>query len=340
MDYSMSEIYQMYRNGTSLEILADLTNTNMRMVKDSLNLYIESKNKIQDQRPTAQRIPRPIPRPANPGKPIQVREPIEGYVPPVQAILEPAKGPYRPKRSGYNLDTDRDRANRRGRPKEPFIDLTIVQARYKEKWTDGRIAKEVGCSASSIAGWRRKHGLPGNPKPPSPYLDPYNAGLSDEEIATLCHVKPSAVKTWRNRNRLAIHKQPGEKNPAKKTNQARGSYQRTKLYMGLWEQGLSDKQIAKQSGASVSSVKNWRHRHQIPVNEATPEPLPHHKAFESLFWMGMGDKEIAKETGFSYNTVNIWRNSVGLPRARTLSPNKAIRARQRDAWRANKGVKI
>lgn len=42
-------------------------------------------------------------------------------------------------------------------------------------------------------------------------------------------------------------------------------------YMELYKQGLTDRQIAEKTGATINAVANWRQRKKLPPNKARKE---------------------------------------------------------------------
>lgn len=72
----------------------------------------------------------------------------------------------------------------------------------------------------------------------------------------------------------------------------------------LYEQGMSDRQIAEALGIGPGSVWYWRKMNGLPpVAQERPEP----PRFGELYNKGMTDREIAETTGQSKRKVQTWR---------------------------------
>ncbi len=78
----------------------------------------------------------------------------------------------------------------------------------------------------------------------------------------------------------------------------------------LYDQGMTDREIAERIGISDSKVYHWRHRKEkLPLHPSHHGPdcrCDWDKAME-MHRRGCGDAEIAKEVGCARNTVYRWR---------------------------------
>jgi len=86
-------------------------------------------------------------------------------------------------------------------------------------------------------------------------------------------------------------------------------------FLQLYQQGLSDSEIARRLGVSVTAVWERRRRLGLPPNR--PYRLLKSKRMRDKFvelWLkGATYKEIMEILGISHGTVGIWRRKLGLP---------------------------
>ena len=91
------------------------------------------------------------------------------------------------------------------------------------------------------------------------------------------------------------------------------------VFRKLWEQGLSDSQMAKEVGCAKETVLQWRKEEGLPFNEAHIH-FDREKMLE-LYQQGRNDAEIGRELGCSPQTVKHWRSTQGLP---ILTPRRRV----------------
>lgn len=81
----------------------------------------------------------------------------------------------------------------------------------------------------------------------------------------------------------------------------------------LWEQGLSDREIAQDIECSMSTVKNIRKQENLPPNDerflSTEKAAERRKLYDS----GLIDCKIAGKQGVSQSSIYQWRRRNGLP---------------------------
>lgn len=80
----------------------------------------------------------------------------------------------------------------------------------------------------------------------------YDQGMTDAQIAEAVGVRPRTVADWRKENGLPCHNGP------RKTSAPRAKAWDEKLARELYNQGLSDPQIAKAVGVHKQVIWNWR----------------------------------------------------------------------------------
>lgn len=91
------------------------------------------------------------------------------------------------------------------------IDYIKVDKLYKENLSDGKIAKEIGCSKRAITVWRNKNMLPPNMRKTIEihnswskeiFIDLYNKGYVDIEIAKVLKVSEKTINAYRRKINL------------------------------------------------------------------------------------------------------------------------------------------
>ena len=89
------------------------------------------------------------------------------------------------------------------------FDYSVFRQLWDQDLSDAKIAKAVGCAASTVSRWRVLYGLPSKGKSgQDPVLDRakmrelYDTGLSDAQIAREVGCNPSTIGKWRQRENL------------------------------------------------------------------------------------------------------------------------------------------
>lgn len=131
----------------------------------------------------------------------------------------------------------------------------------------------------------------------------YCKGLSDAEICRLEGCDKSTIWGWRKRNNLAYNHGKPVSHKVPVEIQAK----RLKLY----NQGLSDKEIAKQCGLQESTITRWRRAKQHPNKNRKTGICDRNKLME-LHRQGLSDVDIAKELKCKEGTVQRARVELGL----------------------------
>lgn len=89
----------------------------------------------------------------------------------------------------------------------------------------------------------------------------HEQGKSDSEIAEVMGCYASVVRLWRKRSNLPINIKPRKK----KVGKPRFDWDKGRE---LYDQGMSDGQVAKILGCNKNSVQKWRERNHLPANRA------------------------------------------------------------------------
>ena len=212
--------------------------------------------------------------------------------------------PKTPKGGGKRKPPKEQTPPRAPKPRAPWIE----QARelYRLGLTDGEIAKRVGTGTQNICFWRKREGLPSNyrPKRNEDFMPLYRQGLSDGEIAAATGKEKRYVQKWRARWGLPY-------NPSKREKACREDQRRRRE---LYDRGLSDREIAEETGAKISTVTSWRDNFGLAPNPGGKRGIP--VSWEEdglrLYREGKTDREIAEAVGRSVATVGEWRRKHGL----------------------------
>lgn len=82
------------------------------------------------------------------------------------------------------------------------------------------------------------------------------------------------------------------------------------ILMELYQQGLTDNSIAKETGISSGSVRNWRKARNLPPSKSAGFDK---KQARALYDQGWHDGMIARKMGVHHGSVHHWRTREGLP---------------------------
>lgn len=135
----------------------------------------------------------------------------------------------------------------------------------------------------------------------------YDQGLSDDAIAKRCGIHRTGVAHWR--------KTAGLPNNGKvrqvKTEAA--LLERRRLY----DLGMSDSAIARQTDSDQGSVTRWRAKAGLPANVPVKSTAPLSNEARArrlvLYQLKWSDQAIGRHEDVRKGTVQAWRQSLGLP---------------------------
>lgn len=85
--------------------------------------------------------------------------------------------------------------------------------------------------------------------------------------------------------------------------------QRRESIKRLHADGLTDTQIARETGCTVSAVKHWRKVNSLPANRKRDSTSA---ALTDLHARGYTDKQMAERLGLPPSRVSNWRSTKGL----------------------------
>lgn len=120
------------------------------------------------------------------------------------------------------------------------------------------------------------------------FLEKYNEGLKDSEIARFYQISESRV----NQMRWKLQLSPNGRNIIS-----------DELFFELYNKGLWDCEIARQSGASEAQIRRKREKFCLKKNDAKPELIEFPKeSFINYYNNGLTDEEIAR---IMHRTVKI-----------------------------------
>lgn len=86
--------------------------------------------------------------------------------------------------------------------------------------------------------------------------------------------------------------------------------QRRERIKRLHADGLTDTQIARETGCTVSAVKRWRKVNSLPANRKRDSTSA---ALTDMYAKGYTDKQMAERLGLQPSRVSNWRSTKGLP---------------------------
>ena len=115
------------------------------------------------------------------------------------------------------------------------------------------------------------------------------------------------------------------------------SEEEEKNRLDLYNQGMSDAQIAKRVCVEKNVIQHWRTRRGLPPNAPKGfqkgnkygcmgrlSELRENKRLE-LYNRGLNDAQIARIVGVENSTISQWRRSIGLPSNRKWTRGKSKR---------------
>ena len=80
--------------------------------------------------------------------------------------------------------------------------------------------------------------------------------------------------------------------------------------MELYNEGLTDKEMAEELDWTISTIADWRRENNLPVNKFYKKK--HEKRME-LYNEGLTDKEITERLDLGSSTIGVWRKRNNLP---------------------------
>lgn len=92
------------------------------------------------------------------------------------------------------------------------------------------------------------------------------------------------------------------------------SAQERQRRLRLYEQGLSDAEVAAILGIQRKTIRKWRYRNGVPANpQRYPFRAERDRQYKSCYQHGLNDTESARILNVSPSTVTAWRNRKQLP---------------------------
>ncbi len=85
--------------------------------------------------------------------------------------------------------------------------------------------------------------------------------------------------------------------------------------MALYEQGMTDEEIAAERWVTKEAICGWRIKRRLPSNGKKGHHLTEekHNARLELYMQGLSDERIADELYVTKNAILVWRQRHGLP---------------------------
>ena len=77
----------------------------------------------------------------------------------------------------------------------------------------------------------------------------------------------------------------------------------------LYNQGLTDLEIAQQTNTSISNVNTWRRTHKLPLIKSNGSKLSEEEEQKRLYFYnkGFSDTDIALKCGVTISAICAWR---------------------------------
>ena len=174
--------------------------------------------------------------------------------------------------SQHAIQNFRRRNNLSARENSISPNLNVIQKLYNEGKSDKTIAKECGISESTVAGWRRKENLEAHRRlhlNEADILSLYRKGLSDPQIAAEVGCSAQTVFRFRKVHGLEANSRPKRQN----YNPTRGSTWDEMQALHLYNEGMSDREIAEHLGLAHSTIGAWRRAKGLPAIGKAGRPL-------------------------------------------------------------------
>jgi uncharacterized protein YjcR len=92
--------------------------------------------------------------------------------------------------------------------------------------------------------------------------------------------------------------------------------EKQELRIRLYREGKSDREIAEQTGTTISTVRAWRQYHKLKANDQRQACRYDRTLMREYYMRGMNDSQIAVKLGCHSGTVGEWRKKEGLAKNR------------------------
>ena len=132
----------------------------------------------------------------------------------------------------------------------------------------------------------------------------YNEGLTDKQMGEKLFLDQSSVNTWRKRHNPKLP-------PNHPSRDAHYSALYAK-YKALYDNGDNDTGIADKTHTTISMVRTWRSKNELPSNHYVESELRQNE-YAKLYNRGVSDWQIGKMLGVSATSVLGWRRKNGYP---------------------------
>ena len=175
----------------------------------------------------------------------------------------------------------------------------LIELRNKN-YTIKSIAEYFNVSTSTIKRTIKRYGLlkENVTIDEKKFLDLYNNGVSDDEIASIFNVTKNKIVTYR--KNLKLLSQTDRKRQENK-----------KLFLELYNQGFNDTEISNKLNINHVTIKNWREDLNLPSNFKYTRSFNTNKFLE-LYNQGLNYEEIAKIIVVSTSAINDYALSLNL----------------------------
>lgn len=199
-------------------------------------------------------------------------------------------------------------ANKQYQFRGPAIDEDLALELYNQGFLDQEIANKVHCVRMTIVLFRKRHGLPPNPRNRNQRglssescerMDKefdeelafrlWENGLNDAEAAKEIGCRQTAMYYFRHKNDL-----PPNVFPKLDNDRA----------LELYHSGLNDRQMADRFHVKPSSIWGWRQKNGLPSNYKRPEPRRFRpQEMLSILRRRMSDVKVSGESEYSIGYI-------------------------------------
>lgn len=188
----------------------------------------------------------------------------------------------------------------------PTVDPVKGRELYDQGMTDREIANVLGIGPGSVWYWRKMNGLPPVKKQAEPprFGELWKQGLTDEEIAEQTGESQRKVQHWRYKNRLQANRKQAEPYV--------GIAERRRKLRELYDRGMTDREIAEETGLSEKTAAKFRKDNGLPPHKKERSVSFDTEKALQLWKKGKTDPEIGEALGVSKACIWHWRHREGL----------------------------
>lgn len=179
------------------------------------------------------------------------------------------------------------------------MDINKFKQLKEENYTNQQIADIFGVSLSTLKRFIKNNNLyTKKVLDKQVFLDLYNKGLNDEDLARELNVSKSTIQKTRKHLNLVANLQKERE-------------EKLEEFKELYKKGLNDTEISRILNVNNVTVHYWRKKYNLPSNFEY-SCIVDKDLFYKFYNLGYNDKEISKELGISSSRVQEFRVKEGL----------------------------